>query len=447
MKLIASGICDEAMKPAVVLAMLLLAACFALAQETERSSPPVVVEIDLNDIVHPVSADYVSDGIRHAEEIGARAVILRLDTPGGLADSMRKIVEDVLSSAVPVVTWVGPGGARAASAGFFILLAGDVAVMAPGTNAGAAHPVSSTGQKIEDVMEKKIVNDAAAYIRSYAAKRGRNPELAESAVTESRSFTAEEALRDHLIEAVISDTQGIIDRYDGKEIRRFDDRSVVLNLRGAMVQTFEMTSRQRVLSRVLDPNLAFILLLAGLLGLYVEMTHPGLIAPGVIGAISLILALFAFNMLPINWAGAALIVLAIVMFVMEATVVSHGILALGGILAMIAGGMMLVQGPIPQLKVRFSTTLAVTIPVAAITVVLVRLVYLSHTRKSVLGEEGMIGKIGSATTDIHETGKVMVHGEYWNAYSERPIPAGTRVRVIKVHGLKIEVEQVEGTRH
>jgi membrane-bound serine protease (ClpP class) len=421
---------------------LLVLLCGTYLAWAQAPSVPTVVQIDLNDIVHPVSASYVSEGIKHAKDIGAQAVILRLDTPGGLADSMREVVETVLSSPVPVITWVGPNGARAASAGFFILLAGDVAVMAPGTNAGAAHPVTATGQKIEDVMEKKIVSDASAYIRSYTAKRGRNAQLAESAVTESRSFTAEEALKDNLIDAVISDVQGIIDQYDGKEIRRFDDRPVRLHLHGASIQTTQMTARQKILSRVLDPNLALILALAGLLGLYVEITHPGLIAPGIIGAISLILALFAFNMLPVNWAGAALILLAIVLFVLEATVTSHGLLAIGGIIAMIAGGLMLVEGPIPQLRVRLSTALGLAFPFAIITVVLVRLVYLSHRRKSIVGEEAMVGEVGIAKSDVHKEGKVLIHGEYWNACSERPIPAGARVRVVKVHGLTIEVEQV-----
>src|SRR5690349_2065686 len=370
----------------IVAACLLLCGSVAYVRLAQSGSAPVVGQIDLNDIVHPVSAGYVIDGINRAKDLGARAVILRLDTPGGLADSMRDIVEAILSSPVPVITWVGPNGARAASAGFFILLAGDVAVMAPGTNAGAAHPVSATGQKIEDVMEKKIVNDASAYIRSYTAKRGRNAVEAELAVTESRSFTAEESLKDHLIDAVISDPAGILQQYDGREIRRFDGRDVTLQLSGASVQTIEMTARQRILSRVLDPNLALILALAGLIGLYLEVTHPGLIAPGVIGAISLILALYAFNMLPVNWAGAVLIVLAIVLFTLEATVTSHGVLAIGGIIAMIAGGLMLVNGPIPQLQVHLSTALGVAFPLAAITILLVRLVYLSQRRKSVVGE-------------------------------------------------------------
>src|SRR5213594_5019239 len=319
------------MKTARNLALVLLFAIASAQSQTPTSTttPARIVQIDLSDIVHPVSAAYVRDGLNHAKDIGARAVVLRLDTPGGLVDSMREMVEAILSSPVPVITWVGPNGARAASAGFFILLAGDVAVMAPGTNSGAAHPVTATGQKIEDVMEKKVVSDASAYIRSYTAKRGRNAQLAELGITESRSYTGEEALKNNLIDAVISDVAGIVGQYDGRQIRRFDDRPEMLHLLGATIETFEMTPLQRILSRVLDPNLALILALAGLLGLYVEITHPGMILPGVVGGISLILALFAFNMLPVNWAGAALILLAIVLFVLEATVTSHGILAIG----------------------------------------------------------------------------------------------------------------------
>jgi membrane-bound serine protease (ClpP class) len=423
----------------VVLCLLCL---FVAIAPGYAQSPPIVVQIDLEDIVHPVSADYVKDGLERAKTIEAQAVILRLSTPGGLIDSMREIVEAVLSSPVPVITWVGPNGARAASAGFFILLAGDVAVMAPGTNSGAAHPISASGERINDVLEKKVVSDATAYLRSYTTKRGRNPGLAEQGITESRSFTAEEALKEGLIDAVISDVAGIIERFDGKEIRRIDDRAVTMNLREAKIETFEMTQRQRLLSRVLNPNLALILALAGLIGLYVEITHPGLILPGVVGAISLILALFAFNLLPVSWTGAALILLSIALFVLEATVASHGILALGGIVAMIVGGLMLVQGPIPQLRIQFVTTLAVALPVAVITVFLVRLVYLSHRRKSISGEEGMIGELGVAITDIHNNGKVLVHGEYWNASSQKPIPVNSKVRVLKVHGLGIEVDAV-----
>ncbi|MBI4475212.1 MAG: nodulation protein NfeD [Acidobacteria bacterium] len=429
------GRSHQAMKQVCILTLLVL-----VFSGNGSAQGPTVVQINLDDIVHPVSAEYIQEGLNHAKELGARAVVLRLDTPGGLADSTREIVQAILTSPVPVITWVGPNGARAASAGFFILLAGDVALMAPGTNSGAAHPVSITGTKIDEVMEKKIVSDSAAYIRSYVAKRGRNAQLAEQGVVESRSFTAEEALKENLIDAVVTDIPGIIERYHGKEIRRFDDSMTTLNLQGSAIDVWEMNARQRLLSRVLNPNIALILMLFGLLGLYVEITHPGLILPGVVGAISLILALFAFNVLPVNWTGAALILLAIALFVLEATVTSHGILALGGIVAMVVGALMLVEGPIPQLRIHFATTLAVAIPLAFITVFLVRLVYLSHQRKSTTGEEGMIGKLGVAKTDIHNSGKVLVHGEYWNAYSQTPIPAGANVRVVKLQGLKLEVE-------
>src|SRR6267378_202778 len=386
--------------------LALLLVCTASAAHAQT---PVVVQIDLEDTIQPVSAGYVKDGLNHAKDVNARAVILRLNTPGGLVDSMREIVEAILSSPVPVITWVGPNGARAASAGFFILLAGDLAVMAPGTSTGAAHPVSLTGQKIDDVMEKKIVNDAAAYIRSYVSKRGRNAQLAELGVTESRSFTAEEALKENLIDAVVSDVPGIIERFKAKQVRRLDDRTATLDLRGATVDVFEMTVRQKILSRVM-------------------------------GGISLVVALFAFNLLPVNWTGAILILLAIGLFVLEATVASHGILALGGIVAMVFGALMLVQGPIPQLRIQLATTVAVAVPLAIITVFLVRLVYLSHKKKSITGPEGMIGEVGVAKTDIQNEGKVLVHGEYWTASSARPIPAGSKVRVVKVQGLKLEVE-------
>jgi len=420
----------------------LIMSVFLLLQAPASAPAPTIVQINLDDVVHPVSADYIKDGLNHAKDIHARAVVLRLDTPGGLIDSMRDIVEAILASPVPVITWVGPVGSRAASAGFFILLSGDVAVMAPGTNTGAAHPVSGSGGQIDPVMETKIVNDATAYLRSYTTRRGRNAALAEKGVTQSQSFTAEEALKENLIDAVLPDVQQIIEQYSGKQVHRINDQVTTLELHGATVEEFAMTTRQRILSRVLNPNIAFILALVGLIGMYVEITHTGLILPGVLGAISLVLALFAFNLLPVNWAGVALILLAIGLFALEATMTSHGILALGGIASMIAGALMLVQGPIPQLRVQFSTALAVTIPVAVITVFLVRLVYLSHQKKSIVGAEGMIGEEGVAKGEINPEGWVLVHGEYWNASSEKPIAAGSKVRVKKVHGLKLEVEQV-----
>jgi membrane-bound serine protease (ClpP class) len=291
-------------------------------------------------------------------------------------------------------------------------------------------------------MEKKIVSDTAAYLRSYVAKRGRNTELAEQGVVESRSFTAEEAVKENLIDGVLNDIPAILDSYHGRDVRRFDDSQTRLDLKDAAVEQFDRSARQRLLSRVMDPNLAFVLGIIGLLGLYIELSNPGLILPGVAGGISLILALFAFNLLPLNWTGAALILLAITLFVLEATVTSHGILAIGGIISMVAGALMLVEGPIPELRIRFSTTLVAAVPFAIITVFLVRLVYLSSRVKSATGQEGMIRETGVALSDIHKDGRVLMHGEYWNAFSATPIAAGSRVRVLQVHGLRLEVEPV-----
>jgi membrane-bound serine protease (ClpP class) len=401
---------------------------------------PTIVQIELSAIIHPVSADYVAAGFARAEEVGATAVIIRLDTPGGLVDSMRAIVEDILASEVPVIVWVGPSGVRAASAGFFILLSGDLALMASGTNTGAAHPVSSLGGEIDEVMEQKIVNDVAAFLRSYSAKRGRNPELAALAITESRAFTAEEALENELIDAVVGDVAELIEVFDGQEITRFDGSVETLALAGSAVEMFEMNSRERLLSMIMNPNIALVLGLLGLVGLYLEITNPGMIFPGVIGGISLILALFAFNLLPINLAGALLLLLGIALFVVEATVPSSGILAMGGVVAMVAGGLILVDGPIPELRIQFSTVTAVTLPLAAITVFLVRLVFVSHRQKAVTGSAGMVGLVGRASSFIDGNGKAMVHGEYWDAHAQTPIPLGTRIRVVKMDGLKLEVE-------
>ena len=399
-----------------------------------------ILQIELADIIHPVSADYVAQGLIKAAEDGAAAVIIRMDTPGGLVDSMRQIVEDILASELPVIVWVGPSGVRAASAGFFILLSGDLALMAPGTNTGAAHPVSALGGEIDEVMEEKIVNDAAAFLRSYTSRRERNSELAETAVTESKAFTSEEALESNLIDGVVNDIADLIETYHGTEVTRFDGSTETLDLEGATITLYEMTTRQQLLSAIMNPNIALVLGLLGMVGLYLEITSPGMIFPGVIGGISLILALFAFNLLPINLTGVLLILLSIGLFVVEATVPSHGVLAIGGVVAMIAGGLMLVEGPIPQLRIQLPTLLAVTLPLALITVFLVRLVFVSHRTKATTGRSGMVGEVGTASAEVFENGKVMVHGEYWAAHSTQAIPRGSRVRVVQINGLNLEVE-------
>ncbi|MFQ5723355.1 MAG: nodulation protein NfeD [Terriglobia bacterium] len=408
-----------------------------------------VVELRLDDeIIHSVSADYVVSGIRYAEQTNADAVLLRLHTPGGLSDSMREIVNSITNSRVPVIVYVAPTGARAASAGFFILMASDVAVMAPGTTTGAASPVAATGQELPETMKKKAFSDAAAYLRSYTSKRGRNPDVAELAVTEARSFTDQEALDQGLIDAVSESRQQILERFAGQPIQRFDGRTETLELAGAQVEIREMTARQRFLSRIIDPNIAFLLFVFGILGLYIEFNHPGLIVPGVGGGISLILALFAFHLLPINYAAVLLIVLALALFILEAMYVSHGILAAGGVAAMVLGAVMLVKSPpIPEMRVDWTLALAVAVPFALITFILLRLVISSRRWKPATGQEGLVGQKGEVRQEIADTrkGQIFVAGELWQAIADQKIPVGQSVRVVGMEGLTLRVEPLEPT--
>jgi membrane-bound serine protease (ClpP class) len=395
----------------------------------------------VHNVIQPVTAEYIIQGITKAEAEKAEAVIIRLSTPGGLDQSMREIIEKILASKVPVIVYVAPSGVRAASAGFYILLSADLAVMAPGTNTGAAHPVMLGGGKIDEVMNKKVENDAAAYVRSFASKRGRNAELAEKGVIESKSFTETEALQQHLIDGIAKNTEDLLNQFDGKTIQRFDGSSHRLRLKGEDLYSFPMSSRQKLLTKVLDPNIAIILGIIGLMGLYIEFTHPGFILPGVLGGVCLFLAMVALNILPINFLGIVLIIGAIVLFVLEAKVTSYGILAILGIIAMVIGSLILIDSPIPELKVRLTTSIGITLPFAGITIFLMRLVILSHRKKSVTGEEGLIGEIGLALTDIEGEGKVRVHGEIWQASSSSPIRSGDKVKVLEVSGMKVEVEK------
>ncbi len=401
---------------------------------------PVVVEIDLNDMVQPVSAEYVKAGIERANRLNAAAILLTLNTPGGLERSMEEVIEAILSSHVPVITYVWPQGGRAASAGFFILISADVAAMAPGTHAGAAHPVVIGGLKVGKTMETKIENDAAAYMRSIASRRGRNTQLAESAVRESKSFTETEALNDHLIDIVANSPRALLAQLDGRTVRRFDGQTTTLHLKDALLEPYPMSKRERFLSWIADPNIAFLLGALGVLGLYIEFTHPGLIVPGVVGAIAIVLALFAFHLLPINYLGVILIVLALALFALEVKVSSHGALAAGGIVAMIIGAMILVNSPWPSARISFATALSVTLPVAVITVILLRVAVAAQRRKAVTGDAGMVDSIGVAETDLAPEGKVLVRGEIWSARADGSISKGTRVRVKEVQGLTLLVE-------
>ena len=398
-----------------------------------------ILKLEIDDVIHPITAEYVVQGITQAEVEQSAAVILRLSTPGGLDPSMRQIIEKILSSKVPVIVFVGPSGVRAASAGFFILLAADLAVMAPGTNTGAAHPVSIGGGKPDEIMAKKIENDAAAYLRSLTAKRGRSATVAEKGVTESKSFTETEALKEGLIDGIAKGVDAILEQFDGKTVQRFDGSSIVLKLKGESVRSLEMSVRQRVLAKALNPNIALILGLVGLMGLYIEFTQPGLILPGVAGGLCLFLAMVALSILPVNALGVAFIIAAVVLFVLEAKITSHGLLAALGIAAMVFGSLILIDSPLPELRVRLSTAVAITLPFAAITVFLMRLVILAHRNKSVSGEQGLLTETGIALTDIDGEGKIRVHGEIWQANSETPISAGEQVKVLAVDGMKLRV--------
>jgi membrane-bound serine protease (ClpP class) len=341
-----------------------------------------------------------------------------------------------------VITYVAPSGHRAASAGFFILLSGDLAIMAPGTNTGAAHPVMMGGEEIGKTMAAKIENDAAAYIRSLADKRGRNPKLAEEGVRESKSYTEKESLDGKLIDAIANTPADIFAQFDGKTIKRFDDSTTTLHLAGAEIEPYVMTGRERFLSRIADPNIAFLLGAVGVLCLYIEFTHPGMVAPGVVGAIALVLALYAFHLLPINYAGVLLILLALGLFVLEAKVTSHGVLAAGGIVAMVIGSLILIDSPMPGAGIRLGTSLSVTLPLAAVVVILLRFALAARRQKIVTGDVGMIDSVGTAQTDLEPQGKIFVHGEIWEARTNGKIPKGARVRVREVDGLTLVVEPV-----
>lgn len=409
-------------------------------------SHPLVIQINLSGIIQPVSAEYVEHGIRLANQAGAQGILLEMNTPGGLGTSMRGIIRAIVNSRVPVIAYVAPSGSRAASAGFFILLSADVAVMAPGTNAGAAHPVLLSGADIGKTEAAKVENDAAAYIRSIAQQRGRNTNLAEAGVRQSKSYTDQEALEGHLIDMIANNPQEIFKQLDGKSIRRFNGSTTILHLADARVEVYSMSSRERFLSHLADPNLAFILGALGALCLYFEFTHPGMVLPGIAGAIAIVLALLGFHLLPINYIGAILILLALVLFALEAHVTSHGLLAAGGIAAMLFGSLILIKSPWPGAHIHLTTSLSVTLPLAFITLLLFRAAILAVRQKAVTGAEGMVDSIGVARTDLAPSGKILVHGELWNARATETIPAGKPVRVRAVEGLILVVEPERDSR-
>ena len=406
------------------------------------ASASSVIKVPVDDTIQPISDEYIGRAIEQARQTNADAVLIELRTPGGLVDSTRAIVAKILASPVPVIVYVAPPGARAASAGFFILEAADVAAMAPGTNTGAAHPVTFGGEKMDETMKQKLENDSAAFMRSFVVPRGRNVTLAEAAVRESKSWTDKEALDQHLIDYIARDEKDLFQQMKGKPIKRFDGKTITLDLVDARVIELPMTLRQRILDFLLDPNIAFLVLAVGALALYAEFNHPGAVLPGVVGVVFILLALFALNLLPTRYAAFTLIMAAFVMFALEAKFATHGVLGIAGIALMTIGGLLLVDGPIPELRVKLWTSLAVSIPLGAITIFLMGIALKARRNKIVTGQQGMVGSFGEARTDIDPEGKVFVQGELWNAHSPSRVKMGEHVVVRKVEGLELEVEKV-----
>lgn len=415
-----------------------LALALALIAQAAAASPKVIA-VDVDGMVHPITVEIVASAIARARQESASLVLIRLNTPGGLMDAMRNTIQEIISSPVPVVTYVSPSGGRAASAGFFLLESGDVAAMAPGTNTGAAHPVAM-GVEMDATMKEKVENDAAAYMRSICTKRGRNSALAETAVRQSKSFTDHEALDQHLIDLDVANERQLMAALDGRVVTRFDGSTETLHTAGATVEVYQQSLRQRFIAAIADPNIALVLLVVGALCIYVEFSSPGLIAPGVVGAILVLLGLSAISVLPINWLGAALLLLAFTLFALEAKFTAHGVLGVGGAVAMVLGAVMLIDSPAPEMRIHWSTAIALAVPFSAITMFLLSLVVRARRNKVETGPEGMIGETGSAITELAPEGKVFVHGEYWNAVALRPVAAGTRVRVTAIDKLKLTVE-------
>lgn len=415
---------------------------FASPLFSNETSKEVMV-ITVNGVINPVSSEYISKSIKKASNKRVEALVIELDTPGGLDTSMRSIVKEIVGSEVPVVVFVAPGGARAASAGVFITIAAHISAMAPGTNIGAAHPVA-IGEKMDKTMAEKATNDAAAYIKSLADKRGRNAAWAENAVRKSISATENEALKEHVIDLVTKDINSLLSDIDGKKVRTASAEKV-LKTKGAAVSREEPGLRHKILNFISDPNVAYMLMLLGFYGLFFELTNPGAIFPGVFGGISLILAFYAFQTLPVNYAGLLLIILAIILFILEVKVTSYGVLTIGGVIAMVIGSLMLFESSWPFIKLSLYLILPAVIVTALFFTLIIGLALKAYKRKPVTGAEGLVGTEGTARTGItKDSGMVLLHGEIWSAYSDDNIAEDAKIEVVSVSGLKLKVRKKGG---
>jgi membrane-bound serine protease (ClpP class) len=429
----------------VLVAIIALLAAFPSSPQSSTGKPQVVV-LSLDDTIQPISEEYLTRGLTFAAVNHATAILVNLDTPGGLLDTTRSMVGKILASQVPVIVYVSPSGGRAGSAGFFLVEAADIAAMAPGTNAGAAHPVVE-GAQIDALMKQKLENDTTAFLRSYVSRRGRDTTAAQDAVLNSKSYTEHEAEQLHLIDLVASSDAELLNAVDGRQIKRFDGSTVTLYTRNADLLRLEPTVREEILDRLMNPNLAVLILVIGGLLIYVEFNSPGTIIPGALGTLFVLTAFFALNMLPVRYTAVMLLLAAFILLVLEAKFPSHGVLAGTGILALVFGMLTLVEGPIPEMRVHFSTAIACGIAFGLITVFLVRIALRARRNKVITGPQALIGDVGIAQQPLTPRGQILVHGELWQAESSDPAVAGERVRVRSVDGLTLLVDRIPGSTH
>jgi len=408
---------------------------------SEEKAPVFLAEVD--GIINPATAKFIIESIDQAVQQGGQCLIIQLDTPGGLMDSMRNIVKKILASPIPIIVYVAPGGARAASAGVFITMSAHVAVMAPGTHIGAAHPVTLGAEgKESKTMSEKIVNDTVSYVKTIAKTRGKNVDWAEKAVRKSVSITEEEALKLNVIDMISPNLQDLLTKIDGRVVK-FNGVTRTLLTKGVQPQFMRMSWRYRLLDTISNPSIAYILLMLGIYGIFFELSTPGAILPGVVGGIFLILAFYALQMLPINFAGLALILFAIILFIAEIKVVSHGLLAVGGVISLFLGSLMLIESPTEYMRISLSVIIPAVLVSAAFFTFAVTKAIKARLTKPTTGMEGLIGEIGTVSTPIALEGKVAIHGEFWNAISDQRIEAGEKVQAIGVVNLKLKVKKIE----
>ena len=424
----------------IVLASSLLLILASAAGASQR-----VVILTLSDSIQPASLRYLERGLDTADAGGAAVAIIELNTPGGLLSSLRQMTTAITMARRPVVVYVTPSGAQAASAGFFLLMAADVAAMAPGTNAGAAHPVAGEGAELTKTMAEKVTNDASALIRSLATQRGRSSEWAEKAVRKSLAYTEREALENKLIDVVANDRGELLRWLNGREVKRFGGQTEKLDTSAAEIVVVEPSTSDKLLSVIAHPNIAYLLLLLGMVGIYFELSHPGVVLPGVLGGVSILLALFALSVLPVNYVGVLLILLGIGFFVLEVKVASYGLLTFAGLTSFVLGSLMLIRSPFPALRVGLEVVLPTALAVAFVVMFLLTRVLKSHRERPITGVEGLIGEVGETVVALAPSGKVFVHGEYWDAVSGATVDVGARVRVVKVDGKRLAVEPVGGS--